>query len=62
MAQPDVQIEVGDDTVDVHAEEVKGRERDTLYGRQAALYPQFAEYQRGTKRIIPVISLTGRKK
>ena len=58
MAHPDVQMEVGDDTIDVHAESVTGPERDILYGRQAALYPQFAQYQRKTKRVIPVIALT----
>ncbi len=57
-AHPDIQIEVGDDTVDVRAKEVTGSERDTLYGRQAALYPRFAEYQQKTKRTIPVIALT----
>ena len=57
MAHPDVKIEVGDETIDVHAEEIKGREHDALYARQAKLYPGFAEYQRKTKRIIPVIAL-----
>ena len=61
LARPDIQIEVGDDTLDVHAEDVKGSERDALYKRQATLYPQFAEYQRKTKRVIPVISLKKRK-
>jgi deazaflavin-dependent oxidoreductase (nitroreductase family) len=61
MAHPEVQIEVGDDTIDVHADEVKGSERDMLYERQAKLYPQFGEYQRKTKRIIPVIAFTKRK-
>lgn len=60
-AHPSVQIEVGDETIPVQAEEVKGRERDELYARQAALYPQFAEYQERTKRIIPVIALTPRE-
>jgi deazaflavin-dependent oxidoreductase (nitroreductase family) len=62
MAHPEVQMEVGDDTVDVQAERVTGPERDALYARQAALYPQFAEYQRKTKRIIPVVALTERKR
>ena len=61
LAHPEVQIELGDDTIDVHAEEVKGDERDILYDRQATLYPQFAKYQRQTKRIIPVIAFTKRK-
>ena len=57
-AHPDVMIEVGSETIEVHAEEIKGAERDRLYARQASLNPQFAEYQRKTKRIIPVIALT----
>ena len=61
-AIPDIQIEVGDETIDLRAEEIAGRERDTLYGRQAAIYSGFAEYQRKTKRIIPVIALIKRKK
>jgi deazaflavin-dependent oxidoreductase (nitroreductase family) len=61
-AHPDVQIEVGDETIDVHAEEIKGGEHDTLYARQVKLYPGFGDYQRKTKRIIPVVALTKRKK
>jgi deazaflavin-dependent oxidoreductase (nitroreductase family) len=61
-AHQDIQIEVGDETIDVRAEEITGRERDTLYALQASKYPGFADYQRKTKRIIPVIALTKRKK
>ncbi len=61
MTHPDVQMEVGDDTIDVHAQEITGPEHDLLYKRQATLYPQFGEYQRKTKRIIPVIALTKKK-
>ena len=59
-AHPDIKVEVGDAVMDVHVEEVKGAERDRLYARQASLYPQFGEYQRKTKRVIPVMSLTPR--
>ena len=61
IAHPNVQIEVGDETINVHAEETTGPERDTLFARQASLYPAFAEYQRQTKRIIPVMALTPTK-
>jgi len=57
-AHPDVQIEVGDETIEVRAKEVIGPERDRLFARQASLYPRFAEYQRQTKRISPVIAFT----
>jgi deazaflavin-dependent oxidoreductase (nitroreductase family) len=56
-AHPDVQIEVGDETINVHAEEVTGPERDKFYERQASIYPTFAEYQAKTKRTIPIIAL-----
>ena len=54
----DAQIEVGDETIDVRAKEITGHERDRVYAHQASLYPGFADYQRQTKRIIPVIALT----
>jgi deazaflavin-dependent oxidoreductase (nitroreductase family) len=61
-AHPDVRMEVGDETINVHAEEVLGPEHDLLYGRQASLYPAFADYQKRTKRVIPVVALTRRNK
>lgn len=60
-AHPDAQIEVGDETIDVWAEEIKGSERDALYTKQASLYPQFGEYQKKTKRVIPVVAFTAKQ-
>ena len=57
LAHPDIEIEVGEETIRVRAEEVKGTERDRLYARQASLYPVFAEYQQKTRRTIPVLAL-----
>ena len=57
-AHPDVRIEIGNETINVRAEIITGPERDRLYARQSSLYPQFAQYQRQTKRIIPVIAFT----
>jgi len=59
-ANPDVTIEVGDDTVDVRAEELPRAERDEAYAKQAALFPGFADYERKTDRVIPVLALTPR--
>ena len=56
-AHPEVQIEVGDEKFDAHAEEITGPERDALFKRQASIYPTFVEYQQKTKRMIPVIAL-----
>ncbi|HET6864548.1 MAG TPA: nitroreductase family deazaflavin-dependent oxidoreductase [Solirubrobacteraceae bacterium] len=57
-AHPDVRIEVGTDTIEVRAEEATGEDRDRLFRAQAERSPQFAEYQRKTERMIPVIVLT----
>jgi deazaflavin-dependent oxidoreductase (nitroreductase family) len=61
-AHPDTQIEVGDATIEVHAGEILGTERNVLFERQAALYPGFADYQRQTTRVIPVVALVKRKR
>ncbi|MEP9365327.1 nitroreductase family deazaflavin-dependent oxidoreductase [Nocardioides sp. CN2-186] len=57
---PDASIEVGDDTVDVRAEELPRAERDEKYAEQAALYPGFKEYEEKTDRVIPVVALVPR--
>ena len=41
-AHPDVRIEVGDEIIDVHAEEIIGRERDRLFERQATQFKPIA--------------------
>ena len=60
VAHPEVNIEVGTDTIPVTATFAQGDERDQLYSHQAGLYPQFAEYERSTTRRIPVVILTRR--
>lgn len=65
VAHPDIDISVGDgttiDRVPVRARVVEGTERDTIYARQASLFPQFAEYAQKTSReTIPVIELSPR--
>jgi deazaflavin-dependent oxidoreductase (nitroreductase family) len=60
-ARPNVTIEVGTDTIDVVAGEATGEERERLYRAQAERVPQFAEYEKQTERIIPVIVLTPAK-
>jgi deazaflavin-dependent oxidoreductase (nitroreductase family) len=57
-ANPDTRIEVGDNIVDVHASELERSERDEKYALQAQRYPGFADYERKTSRVIPVVSLT----
>jgi deazaflavin-dependent oxidoreductase (nitroreductase family) len=57
IANPEVSIEIGTATVSARARVAEGEERDQLYARQAALRPQFAEYQANTDRVIPVVVL-----
>lgn len=53
-------IEVGDETIAVHATKLTGTERDEKYRIQSGRYPGFAAHQQKTSRTIPVIALTGR--
>jgi deazaflavin-dependent oxidoreductase (nitroreductase family) len=57
-ANPDATIEVGTDRLDVVAGEATGEERERLYRTQAERVARFAEYQKQTERMIPVIVLT----
>ena len=57
LAHPVTSIEVGDLTLDVHAVELHGTERDRLFNQQAGLYPGFRDYQQKTSRTIPVVAL-----
>jgi deazaflavin-dependent oxidoreductase (nitroreductase family) len=56
-ANPTVTVEIGSDTSTKTAVEVVGEERDEIYGRQAASLDNFAVYQAGTDRLIPVVEL-----
>jgi deazaflavin-dependent oxidoreductase (nitroreductase family) len=60
-ANPNVRIEVGTDTIEVVASEAAGEERERLFRTQAARVPQFAEYEKQTGRVIPVIVSTPTK-
>jgi deazaflavin-dependent oxidoreductase (nitroreductase family) len=60
VAKPDMAIEVGTETIDVRATIASPEERDPLYARQAAAYPQFGEYEKRTSRKIPVVIFTRR--
>ncbi|MGH2881762.1 MAG: nitroreductase/quinone reductase family protein, partial [Solirubrobacteraceae bacterium] len=58
-AHPDTRIEVGNETIDVVAEEAAGPERERLFAAAAARYPQLHEAaQKATPRVIPMVVLT----
>lgn len=56
-ANPTVTVEVGDDEYEATAEITEGDERRRLFDAQAALMPNFKEYEAATDRVIPVIRL-----
>jgi deazaflavin-dependent oxidoreductase (nitroreductase family) len=60
VANPTVTVEVGEEIFQAHAEVAEEPQRSALYARMAAMYPAFAEYERRTDRVIPVICLTPR--
>jgi deazaflavin-dependent oxidoreductase (nitroreductase family) len=57
VANPEVEIEVGTERRTMRAVVAEGEERDRLYAEQSKRYPQFAKYQEGTDRTIPVVIL-----
>jgi deazaflavin-dependent oxidoreductase (nitroreductase family) len=60
IANPDITIEKGSESIPVRASEVVGAERDAIFARQAARFAIFAEYERKLDRTIPVIRLDRR--
>jgi len=57
LANPVVTVEVGGETFEARARVTDGPERDRLFAERAATNPNFAEYQRRTTRVIPVVVL-----
>ena len=57
VAHPRVTVEQGTERFEAVATPLEGDARDAVFARQAALRPQFGEYQESTSRTIPVIAL-----
>lgn len=56
-ANPIVTIELGRERFQARASDAAGAERERLFSQHAALMPGFADYQRNTRRQIPVVVL-----
>ena len=56
-AHPDTTIEVGTETLPVHARVAEGEERERIWEAQKRVNPNFAEYEQKTSRTIPVVIL-----
>jgi deazaflavin-dependent oxidoreductase (nitroreductase family) len=57
VANPEVKVELANETFDAKARVAEEPERERLYRAQAALMPNFDEYQKATTRKIPVVVL-----
>jgi deazaflavin-dependent oxidoreductase (nitroreductase family) len=57
VATPQVSVEMGDETFSALASPLEREERDHVYAVQAGRYPNFADYQAQTTRVIPVVKL-----
>ena len=59
VAHPDVKVEIGTETFAAHARVAEGDERETIWERQKADWPSFADYEEKTTGIreIPVVVL-----
>ncbi|HEX4434077.1 MAG TPA: nitroreductase family deazaflavin-dependent oxidoreductase [Acidimicrobiales bacterium] len=58
LAHPAVEVEFGDDRFEATAVAItSGPERDRLYAAQVAVQPGFADYEKATTRVIPVVEL-----
>jgi deazaflavin-dependent oxidoreductase (nitroreductase family) len=58
VANPNVEVEVGDERFAAVASVTEGEERQRLFDQQAELMPNFDEYAKATTRTIPVVVLT----
>ena len=56
-ANPDATVEVGDREVRVRAEEADPEEKVRLWQKMVEMYPTYDDYQRKTKREIPLLIL-----
>ena len=57
VADPRVELQDGPAKVDMVAREVTGEERALWWERAVAAYPDYADYQQKTERVIPVFVL-----
>ena len=58
LADPHVMVQDGPTPVDMTVHEVSGEEREIWWERSVAAYPDYADYQRRTDRLIPVFVAT----
>jgi deazaflavin-dependent oxidoreductase (nitroreductase family) len=57
LANPEVTVELGPDTVPMRARVAEPDERERIWSRQKEIMPGFADYEANTTRVIPVVIL-----
>ena len=57
VAEPLVELQDGADVRDMRARELTGAEREQWWERAVQAFPPYAEYQRKTQRVIPLLLL-----
>jgi deazaflavin-dependent oxidoreductase (nitroreductase family) len=57
VANADVTVELGAETVPMRARVADGDEREPIWARQKEIMPGFADYEANTSRTIPVVIL-----
>ncbi len=57
VAHPEVEVELGREKFAAVAEPVVGTERDRIFAIQKERMPGFADYEKATTRVIPVVEL-----
>ena len=58
LANPLVSVETGSEEFQARASVAAEPERTRLYAKMVAMMPGFADYERNTRRVIPVVILT----
>jgi len=57
LAHPEVEVEFGDEKFTAVATPVERSERDRIFAKQVEVFPGFADYEKATDRVIPVVEL-----
>ena len=60
-AAPDTEVQVGSGRIRVHASEANAEERRRLWPRAIAYNPLWRDYQRRTRRTVPLVILRRRR-
>lgn len=58
LTSPFVEVQDGAQRLDCSVRELEGAEREEWWARALEVWPDYAEYQRNTERLIPLLLLT----